>query len=90
MANTVGTRPIVLDTVTADAVVKSWTKISAIAFDNYTVDTDTATLVDKNGVVISVLNGAADLAPVVIEHPAWVNGLRLSVITDGVVRVYVE
>ena len=90
MANSVGTRPIILDTVTADPVLDHWIKVSAFQFDTYDADADTAVVVDTDDNIVWQANGHDDLSPVSLQAPRWINGLRLSSISAGVVRVYLD
>ena len=91
MANVIGPRQWVLDTVTAAVVNVSNVLISHMEFADYGADADTCTILDGKGHVVWTGNGASDLKPVRSGHIGWVTGgIRLSVLDSGKVRVYVE
>jgi hypothetical protein len=67
MANSLGTRPIVVDTPGSAVLINSWMKIGAISWSDYTADAHTFVIQDQNGHVVYSGNGRSDLAPVNIS-----------------------
>lgn len=91
MANNVSTNPWILDTVTAGVILPTNMKIKHIEFTGYNLATDTCQVQDGNGNIIWQGNGAADFQEVRSGAVGWVHsGLRLSQISSGVVRVYLD
>jgi len=91
MANSLGTRPIVLDTPGATSLISHRVKIVSLTFIDYTADTDSFTLNDKDGNLIATGNGESDLSPVELMINSWVDGIQLASITAGArLILYVE
>ena len=93
MANDFSANPWSLDTVSTAVVTTFWStqaKISHAEFIDYNADTDVAELQDVNGKSIWKANGASDLRPIVSGKIGWVRGIKLTSITAGKVRVYLE
>ena len=89
MANSVGTRPMVLDTANATPVIKGWIKILSMVFDGYGAAADGADLRNQDGLTIWKPNGNAELEPISQQNVGWVKGLQLQSIAAGAVRIYV-
>lgn len=90
MANDLAGRPWTLDTPGTTVLWKGWVKIKNVEFTDYTADTDTAALQDQNGRNIVDFNGKADLSPVFSLELGWVNGLKLTALTAGKVKVFIQ
>ena len=90
MANSVGTRPMILDTVTASPLLFNWIDITAIEFEGYALNTDNATVNDAAGHEVIRFSGKSDLSPVHVTGISKVQGIYLTVITSGRVVVYVK
>lgn len=90
MGNSVGTRPIVLDTASPTPVRKGWVHILSIDYDEYGADADNAVLNNQDGITVWAPNGKADLSPVHVTSLGWVKGLQLDSITAGVLRIYIK
>ena len=89
MPNSLGTRPIKIDSAAATVLFTSWMKIANIIFTQYALDTDDFSVQDQNGKPIFEGNGKADLSPVVSWKIGWVNGLKVPTLTSGQVEIYV-
>lgn len=89
MANDLAGRPWVLDTAGSGVLWKGWIKIKNMEFADYTADTDTASITDQNGRSIVDFNGKADLSSVFSLELGWVQGINLTSITAGKVRVFI-
>jgi len=89
MANSLGTRPIKIDTAAATVLLTNWIKIENIVFTNYTVDTQKFSVQDQNGNPVFEGNGKADLSPVISWKILWVNGLKVPVLDGGQVEIYI-
>lgn len=90
MANTTAQNPWQLDTT--GTIYSNWVKLEQVELVQYSADTDTAILKDKNGKVIAILNGAADFSTVRTGKIGWVNGVVLDTLTlagPGSVLLYV-
>ena len=82
--NDLTTNPWVLDTPSATdlhPIGPVW--IEQIVFFNYTLDTDTCTLTDRNGVTVWVGNGSNDLQTVRSGKIGIVLGLKLTALSGG-------
>lgn len=90
MGNSIGTRPMILDTASAVPLRKGWVEIQMIEFDLYGADIDNAVLNNQDGITIWAPNGKSDLSPIRSGTLGWVKGLQLNSITAGVLRVYVK
>lgn len=83
MANSLGTRPITIDTPGATVLFTTWLKIENIIFTDYAADTDTFVIQDQNGHEVWSGNGKADLSPVISYKIDWVNGLKVPTLSSG-------
>lgn len=90
MANILKVSPFVLDTAGTTLLWPHPIKVDHFEMASYTADTDTATLTDKDGNVIWLANGQADLSNVISNCIGWVHGLKLTALTSGKVLVYFE
>jgi hypothetical protein len=83
MANSIGTRPIIIDTPASTVLFTSWMKIKNIVFTDYTADTQEFSVQDQNGIPVFEGNGKADLSPVVSWSITWVNGMKVPTLQGG-------
>lgn len=89
MANDIAANPWSLDTVGATIIWPSWIKVAHFEMIDYTVDTDTVQLQDRNGRVVWEGNGASDLRPIVSMRVGWINGLVFAASNNAATRVRV-
>jgi len=91
MANNLTSNPWNLDTAsTTDLHPVGPVFIGQIEFYDYTSDTDTCTLTDRNGVVVWKGNGTSDLQTVRSGMIGWTLGLKLTTLSAGKVLVYIK
>jgi hypothetical protein len=88
MANILTANPWVVDTASATPIFTTYAKIRHMEFADYSTDTDSVLVTDKNGVRIFSQNGAADLQNVRSGNIGWANGVVVSQLTAGA-RVYI-
>jgi len=88
MANQLSARPWALDTPSATPLWSTPLNIGNIEFINYTNEQDCAQILDKNGNVVWVANGADDFSPVRSGPIGWIEGLILDYIDSGVLLIY--
>lgn len=90
MANDLTDNPWILDTASANVIWPHKIFVDNMEFAEYTADTDTATIKDKNGRVIVAFNGDADLSIARTGKIGPISGLILATLTAGKVRVYIK
>ncbi len=90
MANSLGTRPIVIDTAGATVLRTEWLHIMQIVFTDYALDTDNFVVQDKNGNEVFSGNGANDLAPVNITNIGFVHGLKVPTLSAGKLLIFTK
>ncbi len=83
MANSLGTRPIVIDTASANVLLTEWLKLESFTFTDYSVDIDAFVIQDKNGLEIAAGNGKSDLSPVHETSISWIHGLKVPTLAAG-------
>jgi hypothetical protein len=89
VANNIVSNPWILDTVTAAVLLPMNMKVHHFEFVGYATNTDTCQVQDGHGNVVWQGNAAADLEEVRSGNVGWIhNGLRLSQISSGQVRVF--
>lgn len=90
MANSITGRQWFVDTPGPDLIWTGNIKIVDIEFTQYAADGDNFVILDNNGRVVWEGNGNADLSPVRSGRVGWADGLRVTVLTDGVLLIHVE
>ena len=90
MANTLGSRPMILDTAGATVLRQEQTKINTVVWEGYTADAATFELRNRKGERIAGGNGNSDLSPVEVAVYSWVDGLQLQTLHSGRLIIYVE
>lgn len=89
MANQLAGNPLVLDGSSLSTVlISTWMLVEHFEFSGYAVNTDKATLADRNGNVVWRATAAADLQEVRSGKVEWINGLQELTHTSGFVLVY--
>lgn len=94
MANSLGTNPIFLDTFAALPLTvwdRGRVKIDHIVWAGYTAATDRVTLTNLDGVQIWDTIGNTDESAIDSGHEiGWVNGIKVTAITDGELMIYIK
>ena len=90
MSNSLGSRPIKVDTPGSTPLFTNWMKIENIIFTEYTADTQKFSVQDQNTNPIFEGSGNSDLSPVVSWKIGWVNGLMVPTLQGGQVEIYVQ
>jgi len=90
MANSLGTRPIKIDTPGTTVLFTSWMKVDNVVFTKYTADTQQFSAQDQNGNPFFEGTGKADLSPVVSTKITWINGLKVPILQGGQLEIYVR
>ena len=90
MSNSLGTRPIKIDTAASTVLFTTWMKIENIVFTKYTADTQQFSVQDQNGIPVFEGTGNADLSPVVSHKITWINGLKVPTLQGGELEIYVQ
>ena len=90
MANSLGTRPISIDTPSGTVLFTNWMKIKNIVFTDYTTDTQLFSVQDQNGKPVFEGNGKADLSPVTSWDIEWINGMKVPTLQGGKLLIVVR
>ena len=90
MANSIGTRPIVIDTPAATVLFTNWMKIENVVFTDYSTDAQKFSLQDQNGIPVFEGNGKADLSPVVSWKIGFINGMKVPTLDAGKLLIMVK
>ena len=92
MANDLTANPWIFDTVGEATGYKGGNvKVRHFEYSDYTAETDGVVVVDRNGRVVWTNNGASDLQEVRSGNIGWVkNGLYVSTLSSGKLKVYIE
>lgn len=90
MANQFGTNPWVFDTPGAAILYNHEIASAHFEWANYASQSDSVVLQDSFGKNIWTATGKADLSLVESFTIEWVHGLKLAILTSGVVRIYFE
>ena len=85
MANQLAANPWLIDTPSATPMYLGTMHAVQIEYIDYTADTDTVEIQDRDGRVIALLNGAVDLRTVRTGRMGWVYGLKVP-LTDSLAR----
>lgn len=88
--NQLASNPFTLDTVNVTPAIDTDVDIRQFEFIDYNADIDSVQLKDRLGNIVWETNGEADLTNVRSGHIGWVKGLALTILTAGVVRVYIK
>jgi len=90
MANKLASNPLELDTAAATVLLNFHIKIGTVVWYGYTDETHTAVLQDKNGNVITTMNGETDLNTQETYLGGFYNGLKCPTLGSGKVLVHLE
>lgn len=90
MANDLGSNPWVLDTAAATVLYSGFIVVKAFEWSEYTADAHTIVIKDTNGKEIWSVNGASDLSPIQSTDIGPVQGLALTTLDSGKLRVFYD
>lgn len=91
MPNNLGQNPWVIDTAGATVLWSSRVSVRHIEFAGYTADTDRCVVKNAQGLIIMVLDGAADLETVRSGNVGWVSGIAVTTLDGGgICRIFID
>jgi hypothetical protein len=89
MANTIGTRPIYIDTPGASVLFNGRMNIKELVWANYTADAHTVEVQNSAGAPVFSSNGKADLSAIRVS-PGWIDGLIVPTLDSGQLFIYLK